>query len=72
MTVSQTSPLTLDLLEPARPLQGAIADLDQLQALIRLARTHDFTVAIDECYAEIYNDAPPPGALQAAAERAAR
>ncbi len=51
---------------PSNP-QGAIADLDQLQALIRLARAHDFTVAIDECYAEIYNEAAPPGALQAAA-----
>jgi aspartate/methionine/tyrosine aminotransferase len=51
---------------PSNP-QGAIADLDQLQALIRLARAHDFTVAFDECYAEIYTGAPPPGALQAAA-----
>lgn len=51
---------------PSNP-QGAIADLDQLQALIRLARAHDFTVAFDECYAEIYTEAPPPGALQAAA-----
>ncbi len=50
---------------PSNP-QGAIADLDQLKALIRLARKHDFTVAIDECYAEIYTEAPPPGALQAA------
>ena len=51
---------------PSNP-QGAIADLDQLTALIRLARAHDFTVAVDECYAEIYTGAPPPGALQAAA-----
>ena len=51
---------------PSNP-QGAIADLDQLRALIRLARAHDFTIAFDECYAEIYTGAPPPGALQAAA-----
>ncbi|MCH8155624.1 MAG: aminotransferase class I/II-fold pyridoxal phosphate-dependent enzyme [Proteobacteria bacterium] len=51
---------------PSNP-QGAIADLDQLQALIRLARAHDFTIAFDECYAEIYTGAPPPVALQAAA-----
>jgi aspartate/methionine/tyrosine aminotransferase len=51
---------------PSNP-QGAIADLDQLQALIRLARAHDFTIAFDECYAEIYTETPPPGALQAAA-----
>jgi len=51
---------------PSNP-QGAIADLGQLKALIQLARTHDFTVALDECYVEIYNEAAPPGALQAAA-----
>ena len=51
---------------PSNP-QGAIADLGQLKALIQLARTHNFTVAFDECYAEIYNEAAPPGALQAAA-----
>jgi aspartate/methionine/tyrosine aminotransferase len=32
-----------------------------------LARGYDFTIAFDECYAEIYNGDPPPGALQAAA-----
>ncbi|RMF41750.1 MAG: aminotransferase class I/II-fold pyridoxal phosphate-dependent enzyme, partial [Alphaproteobacteria bacterium] len=51
---------------PANP-QGAAADLPALAALIALARKYGFTVAFDECYAEIYNDAPPPGALQAAA-----
>lgn len=52
---------------PSNP-QGAIAGLDQLKALIELARKHDFIVAFDECYAEIYTGAPPPGALQAAVE----
>jgi len=51
---------------PANP-QGAVAGLAQLQDLIVLARRHDFTVAFDECYAEIYTDTPPPGALEAAA-----
>jgi aspartate/methionine/tyrosine aminotransferase len=51
---------------PSNP-QGAVADLAQMQALIGLARAHDFTLAVDECYAEIYTGAPPPGALQAAA-----
>ncbi len=51
---------------PSNP-QGAIADLDRLQALIRLARRHDFTIAFDECYAEIYTGDAPPGSLQAAA-----
>ncbi len=51
---------------PANP-QGAVASLAQLQALITLARRYDFTVAFDECYAEIYTETPPPGALEAAA-----
>ncbi len=51
---------------PSNP-QGAAASLEQLQDLIRLARQHDFTLALDECYAEIYTGAPPAGGLQAAA-----
>jgi succinyldiaminopimelate transaminase len=54
------------LCSPANP-QGAVADLDYLQALIRLARRHDFLLVVDECYAEVYCDAPPPGALEACA-----
>ncbi|MFQ5776196.1 MAG: aminotransferase class I/II-fold pyridoxal phosphate-dependent enzyme [Kiloniellaceae bacterium] len=50
---------------PSNP-QGAAADLERLQALIVLARRYDFTVAFDECYAEIYTGTPPAGALQAA------
>lgn len=40
-----------------------------LQALIELAQKHDFVIASDECYSEIYFDesAPPPGLLGAAA-----
>ena len=52
---------------PANP-QGAVADLDRLKRLIALARKHDFVLAMDECYSEIYSGAPPPGALQAALE----
>jgi N-succinyldiaminopimelate aminotransferase len=51
---------------PANP-QGAVADLGYLTNAIRLAREHGFVAAFDECYSEIYGDAPPPGALQAAA-----
>lgn len=51
---------------PSNP-QGAAADQDTLADVIRLARQHDFTVAFDECYTEIYNGAPPAGALEAAA-----
>jgi aspartate/methionine/tyrosine aminotransferase len=52
---------------PSNP-QGAAAGLERLKGLIELARRHDFVVAFDECYAEIYTDAPPAGALQAAAQ----
>ncbi len=54
------------LSSPANP-QGAVADLDYLEKLIRLARRHDFLLVVDECYTEIYFDAPPPGALEACA-----
>ncbi len=51
---------------PANP-QGAIADLETLKSLVRLAREHGFMVASDECYAEIYDRgvAPPPGMAEA-------
>ena len=52
---------------PSNP-QGAAADLATLKQLIELARRHDFVVAFDECYSEIYSDQPPPSALQAALE----
>lgn len=55
------------LCTPSNP-QGTIASLAQLRAAITLARAHDFVLACDECYSEIYDDAPPPGALQACAE----
>jgi aspartate/methionine/tyrosine aminotransferase len=53
------------LCSPANP-QGAIADIDYLQKLIRLCRKHDAVLALDECYAEIYTREPPPGGLEAA------
>lgn len=53
------------LCSPANP-QGTIAGLDYLKSWLSLARRHDFVLASDECYAEIYLDAPPPGALTAA------
>ena len=53
------------LCTPANP-QGAIASLDYLKHAIRLARRHDFVLVVDECYSEIYDRAPPPGALEAA------
>jgi aspartate/methionine/tyrosine aminotransferase len=53
------------LCSPANP-QGAMASMAYLQELIALCRRHDTVLALDECYAEIYNDAPPVGGLEAA------
>ncbi len=49
------------LCSPSNP-QGTIADLECLKKAILLARTYDFVLAVDECYAEIYDALPPPGA----------
>lgn len=50
---------------PANP-QGSVASLGYLQRLIALAREHAIVLAIDECYADIYDREPPAGALEAA------
>lgn len=47
---------------PANP-QGSIADAARLRRAIALARSHDFVLAVDECYAEIYTAEAPPGVL---------
>lgn len=52
------------LCTPSNP-QGAIASLDYLKNAIELARKYDFVLAVDECYAEIYDQSPPPGGLEA-------
>ncbi len=59
----------LYLCSPGNPT-GAVIPLHSLQRLIELADQHDFVIASDECYSEIYADEarPPPGLLQAAAE----
>jgi succinyldiaminopimelate transaminase len=54
------------LCSPANP-QGTVADAEYLAHLIKLARAHDFVLVLDECYAEIYNDAPPIGGLEVCA-----
>lgn len=58
------------LCSPANP-QGAIASRDYLADLLSLAERHGFVLLADECYSEIWRDAPPPGALQVAAETGA-
>jgi N-succinyldiaminopimelate aminotransferase len=46
-----------------------VIDQATLQRLIALAQEHDFVIAADECYSELYfdEDDPPAGLLQAAA-----
>jgi N-succinyldiaminopimelate aminotransferase len=57
----------LFLCSPGNPT-GAVLSLDFLKAALELAEKHDFVIASDECYAELYRDeaAPPPSLLQAA------
>lgn len=55
------------LCSPANP-QGAMADRDYLETLVTLAERHDFLIFSDECYSEIYRDAPPPSALAVATD----
>jgi aspartate/methionine/tyrosine aminotransferase len=53
------------LCSPSNP-QGAIASRDYWANLLHLAEKHDFRIFADECYSEIYRNAPPPGALEVA------
>jgi N-succinyldiaminopimelate aminotransferase len=56
----------LFLCNPGNPA-GATANLKYLEHALDLAEKHNFVIAADECYAEIYLDenAPPPSFLQA-------
>jgi aspartate/methionine/tyrosine aminotransferase len=54
------------LCSPANP-QGAVAGAAYLAKAIALAREFDFVLVVDECYGEIYDRAPPAGALEACA-----
>ena len=53
---------------PGNP-SGAVLEQPALQQLIELADRHDFVIASDECYSELYPDEanPPTGLLAAAA-----
>jgi N-succinyldiaminopimelate aminotransferase len=59
----------LFLCSPGNPT-GALVPMEQLKKLIALADEHDFVIAADECYSELYFDEenPPPGLLTACAE----
>lgn len=56
------------LCTPSNP-QGSVADADYLARAVGLAQAHGFVLAVDECYAEIYTGAPPPGVLSVLKER---
>ncbi len=58
----------LFLCSPGNPT-GALVPMDTLKKLIALADEHDFVIAADECYSELYFDeeTPPPGLLSACA-----
>ena len=47
---------------------GAVAPLDFLAKLAKLSREHDFLVAADEAYTELWFDEPPHSALEARSE----
>jgi len=52
---------------PGNPT-GSVMDQASHEKLLKLAEKHDFVIASDECYTEIYDDEnnPPPGLLQTA------
>ncbi|MDX9994415.1 MAG: succinyldiaminopimelate transaminase [Rhodocyclaceae bacterium] len=52
---------------PGNPT-GKVMDLDEWRTLFELSDRHDFVIAADECYSEIYFDEarPPLGGLEAA------
>lgn len=58
----------LYLCSPGNPT-GAVLPVDYLQRALALAERHDFIIAADECYSEIYpcEATPPPGLLEVAA-----
>jgi N-succinyldiaminopimelate aminotransferase len=57
----------LFLCSPGNPT-GSVLSLDYLRHALELADKHDFVIASDECYADLYRDdaSPPPSLLQAA------
>ena len=59
----------LFLCSPGNPT-GAVVPEETLKKLIQLAHKHDFIIASDECYSEIYpnEDEPPVGLLEVSAK----
>ena len=61
------SSVIMYICSPSNP-HGSVASLNYLKNAILLARKHNFILAIDECYGDIYrlNKPKPPGGLDAA------
>ena len=59
----------LYLCSPGNPT-GAVVSEEQIKKLLTLSEKHDFIIASDECYSEIYfdEDKPPVGLLEVAAK----
>ncbi len=57
------------LCSPSNPT-GAVISIEAMKQLLNLAEKHDFIIASDECYSEIYldEDNPPVGLLDVAAQ----
>jgi N-succinyldiaminopimelate aminotransferase len=57
------------LCSPGNPT-GAVVNRTEIQKLLNLAEKHDFIIASDECYSELYfdEDHPPTGLLEVAAQ----
>lgn len=50
---------------PSNPT-GAITSRSQLEELVSACRSHGVLLCSDECYVDLYEDDPPPSALQSA------
>lgn len=55
------------LCTPGNPT-GKVASRAAVTEMLALARKHDFVLAVDECYSEIWFDAPPAGGFDAATD----
>jgi len=64
-TLSNTA--ILYLCSPSNP-DGRVVPPAQMRQAVELARRHGFLVVFDECYAELYDEQPPRGALEVLAE----
>ncbi|MFM7084396.1 MAG: aminotransferase class I/II-fold pyridoxal phosphate-dependent enzyme [Hyphomicrobium sp.] len=66
-----TRTAALFICSPANP-QGTVANKNYILKALKLGRKYNFMVFLDECYSEIYTEAPPLGGLEVAAETTER